>query len=213
MRNLMLYWFKIQAAKATKSVLAPYFNRDEVLDILHSYWQRYLMLKSDVPAMPTLGSSLMIHLSAMSTGFYQELISRGKSEEMTTQLFYNIAWKVYQKMGRFAWWLAKSRSRKTYKRLLTATKLFRAFPFNSPAYRWKDVKTDKNVVGFDCLKCPVAQYFQPKGLSQFCVKTWCALDFPLAEIWDSQLERTRSIAGGASTCDFRWMVKPKEENV
>lgn len=209
----MLYWFKIQANKAAKRVLAPHFKRDEVLDILRSYWHRYSMLKPEISAMPTLGSALMVHLSAMSTGFYQELRARGESEESTTQLFYDIAWKVYQKMSRFSWWLAGWGSRYGYSRLLKATRLFRAFPFNSPSYQWKDVKEAKNVVGFDCLKCPVAEYFQTKGLSKFCAKTWCALDFPLAEMWDAKLERTNSIAGGADKCDFRWIVNTSEANI
>lgn len=204
MRNLIIYWFKIQAAKAAKNVLAPHFNNNEEQDILHGYWQRYLQLKSEVPKMPTMGGSLMLHLSAMSTGFYQELTTRGKDEETTTQLFYDIAWKIYQKMGRFSWGLAGFGNRNGYDRLLKATKLFRAFPFNSPSYQWKDVKAEKDVVGFDCLKCPVAEYFETKGLSKFCVATWCALDYPLAEMWNAKLERTGSIAGGEEKCDFRW---------
>jgi len=213
MKRLIIYWFKRQAAKAAKKVLAPHFNRKEVREILHGYWQRYVQLKPEVPAISTMGGSLMVHLSAMSTAFYQELTARGKSEELTTKLFYDIAWKVYQKMGRFSWWLAGLNNRNSYNRLLKATKLFRAFPFNSPAYQWKDVPTEGNVVGFNCLKCPVAEYFQTKGLSKFCAKTWCALDYPLAEMWDAKLERTGSIASGAELCDFRWKINPNETNV
>ena len=213
MKSLILYWFKIQAAKAAKDILILHFSNNEVENILDDYWQRYLLLKSDVPIMPTMGASLMLHLSAMSTGFYQELKTRGIDEETTIQLFYDIAWKVYQKMGKFSWWLAKIGNKNGYKRLLKATKLFRAFPFNSPSYEWRDVKTSSNIVGFDCLKCPVAEYFQSKNLAEFCVKTWCALDYPLAEMWGATLERTSSIAGGAKVCDFRWNIKPKKENV
>lgn len=97
-------------------------------------------------------------------------------------------------------------------RLLKATQLFRAFPFNSPSYQWEDVQTDKNIVGFNCKKCPVAEYFKKHNLSAFCTKTWCALDFPLAELWHSKLERTGSIAAGANHCDFRWIVDSKEKS-
>lgn len=204
---LVLYWFKIQASKAAKIVLAPHFNSNEVGNILYGYWQRYIQLKPEVPKMPTFGGSLMLHLSAMSTGFYQELRAKGKDEETTTQLFYAIGWKVYQKMGRLSWWLAGIGNRTGYERLLKATKLFRTFPFNSPSYQWRDVTTEKNVVGFDCLKCPVAEYFETKGLSKFCTQTWCKLDYPLAELWNARLERSGSIAGGSKTCDFRWEIK------
>jgi len=204
MKTLILYWFKIQAANAAHLILSPHFSKDEVGKILRSYWQRYRKLKPEVPSAPTMGGSIMVHLAAMSTAFYKELTRKGKNEESTSRLLYDIAWIVYQKMGRISWWLTGWGNRNGYSRLLKATKLFRSFPFNSPSYHWKDVIAGNNIVGFDCLKCPVAEYFETKELSRFCTKTWCALDYPLAEIWNAKLERTGSIAGGAIKCDFRW---------
>lgn len=204
MRKLIIYWFKKQSAKAARHVLASYYSKDEIRDILHGYWQRYLKLKPNVPAMPTLGGSLMVHLAAMSTAFYQELTEQGQTDYNATRLFYDIAWKVYKKMGKFSWWLAGWGNKSAYSKLLKATQLFRIFPFNSPSYKWKDLETEDNIVGFDCLKCPVAEYFETVGLSKFCEATWCALDFPLALQWNSKLKRTGSIASGQKVCDFRW---------
>ncbi len=204
-KKLFLYGFKIQAATAAKNVLSHHYKSEEVKKILHGYWQKYLQLKPEISAQPTLGGTLMVHLAAMSTAFYKELTSRGQKEKVATQMFHDIAWKVYVKMGKLSWWLAGHGNR--YKHLLKATKLFRKFPFNNPSYVWQDVKTTNNVVSFNCLKCPVAEYFKSKGLSEFCVATWCALDYPLAEMWDAKLERTGSIAGGAAKCDFRWILK------
>ena len=208
-KKLFLYGFKIQAATAAKKVLIRQYKSEEVKEILHEYWQKYLQLRLEISAQPTLGGTLMIHLAAMSTAFYQELILRGQTKETATQLFYDIAWKVYVKMGKLSWWLAGRGNR--YQHLLKATKLFRKFPFNSPSYGWQDVETTNNVVSFNCVKCPVAEYFQSKGLSEFCVATWCALDYPLAEMWDARLERTGSIAGGAEICDFRWILKEDKD--
>jgi ubiquinone biosynthesis protein len=42
-------------------------------------------------------------------------------------------------------------------------------------------------------------------MPEFCVKTWCALDYPLAEMWDSKLERGDTISAGAKKCDFKWI--------
>lgn len=166
--GLAIRWFKIQAAKAATVVLAPHYAKNEIRNIILRYWKRYGKLRPEVPSQDTVGGSLMVSLAAMSAAFYQELIERGASEEKATQLFYNIAWKVYRKMGRFSWWLAGLGNRGKYNRLSKATKLFRAFPFSSPSYLWKDLKAEKNIVGFDCLKCPVAEYFETKGLSKFC---------------------------------------------
>jgi len=60
------------------------------------------------------------------------------------------------------------------------------------------------VAAFNCLKCPVAEYFRSHHLSELCVNTWCKLDYPLARQWGAELERTGTIAGGAPVCDFRW---------
>ncbi len=135
-------------------------------------------------------------------------------------MFYDIAWEVYVKMGRFSWWLAAKGDKKittellqNYYRLLNATRLFRTFPFSSPSYGWQNVKTPDTVVGFNCVKCLVTEYFQSKGLSEFCTKTCCALDYPLAELWHAKLERTGSIASGADKCDFRWILNDKNINL
>jgi ubiquinone biosynthesis protein len=207
MKNLLLYWFKIQAAKSAKIELIKLYDIETVNQILSCYWHRYQKLKPEVPVMPTLGGYVTVHLAALSTAFYHELTARGQNEEATAKIFYDIAWKVYIKMGKLSWWLAGWRNRKVYGRLLKTTQLFRAFPFNSPSYKWQDIKTGDNVVGFDCLKCPVAEYFQSKGLSKFCTQTWCSLDYPLAQLWHAKLERTGSIAGGADKCDFRWTAE------
>jgi len=203
-KKLILYGFRIQAAKAAGPFLVNHYNKKEIQEIFDCYWEKYLQLKIEIAPQPTLGGTLMVHLAAMSTAFYQELTLRGQTEETATQMFHDIAWKVYVKMGKLSWWLAGRGNR--YQHLLKATKLFRKFPFNNPSYVWQDVKTTNNVVRFNCLKCPVAEYFKSKGLSEFCVATWCALDYPLAKMWDAKLERTGSIAGGAAKCDFQWIL-------
>ena len=85
MKNLLLYWFKVQASKFMRKELISLYDAETIQQILSGYWQRYQRLKPEVLAMPTLGGSVM-------------------------------------------------------------------------------VETANHVVGFDCIKCPVADYFQTKGL-------------------------------------------------
>jgi len=82
--------------------------------------------------------------------------------------------------------------------------MFRSFPFGSPSYEWRDVSSPDGAVAFDCVKCPVAEFFASQNASELCVQTFCRLDFPLAETWGGQLERSGTIASGAERCDFRW---------
>lgn len=213
MKNLILYWFKIQSNSAARQILVIHYGSDEIKEILFAYWERYLLLKQAVPKLPTVGGTIMVHLAAMSNAFYQELVATGKSKQEATKLFFDIAWKIYVKMGKLSWLLAGIGRKNKYNILLKATQLFRAFPFNSPSYVWSDVTTENNVVGFDCAKCPVAEYFIKNNLAEFCAATWCALDYPLAGLWHAELKRTGSIAGGADKCDFRWTLKPTSTNV
>lgn len=167
MKELIIYWFKMQAAKAAKDILVPHYSKDEIQDILTGYWQRYLILKPEVSAMPTIGGSLMVHLAATSTAFYQELAEQGQTEENATQLFYDIAWKIYQKMGKFSWWLAGVGKKNSYDKLLRATKLFRTFPFNSPSYQWKDVKAKKMLLVLIALNVRLQNTLKRKGYQSF----------------------------------------------
>lgn len=204
MLKIMLLWFKITATKAAKKVFALKFTPNEIKLILKDYWQEYKNLRTDIESLPTLGGTLMVHLAAMSTAFYGTMIEKGVSEKEATEYFYSIAWQVYQKMGRFSWSITRLKFKSNDKRLKYATELFRSFPFNSPSYQWKNIPQADGTVRFNCEKCPVAEYFETKGLSDFCVNTWCALDFPLARMWNAELERKNSIAGGAKICDFKW---------
>lgn len=204
MLKIILLWYKVMARKAAKKVLDPHFKEIEIKAIIKCYWLRYKQLSKEIRKEPTFGGTLMVHLAAMSTAFYEELTQRGVSEANTTNYFYDIAWKIYKIMGKLSWILTGLKYRNKSKRLEYATELFRAFPFNSPSYKWKTIPQTDNSVCFNCQKCPVAEYFETKGLSRFCVNTWCALDFPLAEMWNAKLVRTNSIAGGAKFCDFKW---------
>ncbi len=104
--------------------------------------------------------------------------------------------------------LARMLTRDPRKRMQLATDLFRTFPFGAPGYGWRDAPAAASVVAFDCTRCPVAEYFARHDASELCVRTWCELDFPLAEKWGGRLVRGGTIASGATHCDFRWHVAP-----
>lgn len=209
MKAVILYLFRLLAERGAKKVLKSEFSPYIIEVILKGYWSKYLKLKPDIPEENTFGGRIMIDLSAMSIAFYRELMEKGKSSEEATQLFYDIAWSAYKPMGKLCWLLSGIGATSTARHLQKALGLFTKFPFSSPSYQWQFIETEKNVVGFNCLRCPVAEYFQSYDLSELCVATWCNLDFPLAKTWNAELKRTGSIAGGASYCDFRFKVLEK----
>ena len=93
------------------------------------------------------------------------------------------------------------------------TQVVREFPFSSPDYVMVDVETDDATVGFDVLRCPVAELFRKAGKADLCFSTWCSLDYPLVRKWGGALGRTTTIAQGAERCDFRWKTQKSKLRV
>ncbi len=173
--------------------------------VLDRIWKRARERWATLSRQSSLGGAIMVRLAAVTAAAYETFIAEGSTAEEATRAVYDIAWAVYRKMGRAAWALSAGAGPENADRMRFATVAFRTFPFSAPSYEWKDVASPAGVVGFDCLKCPVAEYFKTQRLSELCVRTWCALDFPLAgEVWHAELKRSGSIAGGQSHCDFRW---------
>jgi len=177
--------------------------------VLERVWRRAGERWATLPRQSGLGAAITVRLAAITAAAYETFVAEGADPEEATIAVYDIAWAVYQKMGGAAWASSAIAGKRNADRMRFATVAFRMFPFSPPSYEWKDVPSPQGVVGFDCLKCPVAEYFKTQQLSDLCVRTWCALDFPLArDVWHARLERSGSIAGGQSHCDFRWNAEP-----
>lgn len=80
-----------------------------------------------------------------------------------------------------------------------------SFPFNPPGYRARYVSIEDGI-GFNVIRCPVAEYFRTNGAADLAVGTWCMLDYPLTEIVNLRLVRTQTLAAGDDKCDFRWLA-------
>lgn len=177
---------------------------DRIDEILKALWVRYYELEPDVPIQPTLGAVFTTHAAAGVLALHEILVEHGLSDAQSYELIHRIGWRVYTHMGEPPLLIASAFTRDPWKRLKLATDMFRAFPFGAPSYQWRDMPASDGAVAFDCLKCPVAEFFAQHNASELCVQTFCQLDFPLAEKWGGQLQRTGTIASGAPRCDFRW---------
>jgi len=122
-------------------------------------------------------------------------------------------WKVYQywgRVGRFLGRLSRRHPIKDHaKRIIKDGSWPMSFPFNPPGYRALYVPT-KGGLGFNVIRCPVAEYFHTHGSEDLAVSTWCMLDYPLAEMIDMKLVRTQMLAAGDPQCDFRWFSAAEE---
>jgi hypothetical protein len=179
-------------------------SRDEAGRALEAVWRSYAESSPSVPNNEGFGPTIVLHLAAITIALHQALTDLGRTDEDASQLVVDVGWIIYRKIGGVAWMLSRTAGKDKFHRMRTATQMFRRFPFSSPSYQWKEVAAEANVVAFDCVRCPAAQYFASRDKSALCVRTFCNLDFPLAKDWGAELERTGSIAGGAERCDFRW---------
>lgn len=188
---------RIRSGLATTPLL------DKADAVLNGTWERYYLLEPSIDIQPTLGAVFTTHAAALILALHETLVHHGMATEASYAVIYGIVWQIYTEMGEPPLLAAAAFTRDHRKRLKLATDLFRHFPFGSPSYEWRDVETADGSVAFDCLKCPMAEFFARRGASELCMETACKLDFPLAEKWGGRLERQGTLSSGAARCDFR----------
>lgn len=147
--------------------------RDEAGRTLEAVWRSYAESAPSVPKDEGFGPTIVLHLAAITIALHQALMDSGRNEEAVGQLVEDVAWVVYRKMGAVAWMLSRVAGKDKFQRIRAATQMFRRFPFSSPAYQFKEIAEEANVVAFDCVRCPAAQYFASKNKSALCVRTFC----------------------------------------
>jgi ubiquinone biosynthesis protein len=194
-----------------RNVLSEYHDEKSVETILGETWQRYEKLEPEIPVLSQLGPTINLRLAGATLCMHEALLSAGHRREEAFAIFERIAWAIYEKMGELPIMMARALSSDAHGRMQLATQVFRKFPFSEPDYQMIDVPAEENVVGFDVLKCPVAEFFKSKGQGELCYATWCRLDYPLAEKWGGELGRSTTIAQGADRCNFRWKT-PEQGN-
>ncbi|MEP6778432.1 MAG: AarF/UbiB family protein, partial [Gemmatimonadaceae bacterium] len=188
----------------TQAVLKDLNLGVPISEFLQEVWKRYYEIEPSIAIQPSLGAVFTTHLAGATLAMHKALLEHGIPTTQSYRLIYDIGWKIYVQMGEPPLLLASAFTRDPAKRLKLATDIFRTFPFGEPGYEWRDVPRADSTIAFDCIKCPVAEFFAKNNSSELCVQTFCQLDFPLAEKWGGRLRRSGTIASGAPTCDFHW---------
>jgi len=194
-------------ARHARAELADTPLAGSIDDILAATWDGAAALEPSIPEQLTIGATITTRLAATTIALDAVLRSHGLDAAVSADLIYRIGWRIYARMGEWPELVAAAIAHDPVTRLRIATDLFRQFPFGAPAYQWRDVAAARDVVAFDCVRCPVAEVFAAHDASELCVATFCRLDVPLAEMWGGTLERSGTIASGAAYCDFRWHAK------
>lgn len=190
------------------------FTKVEVDRLLDQSWSDFDELVPDVSREPTFGSRMNVRLAALTLAMLRSLTNNGIERAYAIELIGDTCWKIYQYWGRVGRFLGRLSGRDPIqdhaKRIGKDGSWPMSFPFNPPGYRARYVAAQGGL-GFDVIRCPVAEYFHTHGSEDLAVGTWCMLDYPLAEMIEMRLVRTQTLANGGPQCDFRWFSAAEEK--
>jgi L-2-amino-thiazoline-4-carboxylic acid hydrolase len=158
-----------------------------------------------LPSEPTAGSRQNVMLAALTLSFLEALEGSGVERRYAIELTGDTCWRFYRHWGQLTGSLAKLLTRDPVGRLRLNVNAFLSFPFGRPGYQFDDV-SEPTGRSLDMRRCPVADYLGKHGAADLCAGSWCNLDYALAEMWGAGLQRSGTLVGGASCCDFRFRV-------
>jgi hypothetical protein len=187
------------------------FTRTQIAGIVDVAFARFELQVPALPSEPTVGSRQNVMLAALTLGFLEALERDGIERGYAIELTADVCWRFYRQWGYATRAATRLIARDPVRRLRLSVDAFLTFPFGRPGYQFDDVNQDDGR-SLDMRRCPVADYLGDRGAADLCAGSWCNLDYALAEMWGGTLERSGTLVGGASCCDFRFRVPAGPED-
>lgn len=183
-------------------------TNDDVYSILEETWKNFKQLSKTAPKGNTVGSRMMLKNGVWSLALYKAILKVGAEKEYASELCGDLLWKYYQRDVRRTRLKACLSSRKPKEQMARIQEIFLKI-LEKPGYDLKVIQ-DPDAFAYDIYRCPVHDYFKSLGHEEleFFQKTWCTLDFPLAEhlVKGGGYARQHTLSYGDAMCDMRWMV-------
>lgn len=180
------------------------FTRADVKNLIKDAWRIFEKAAPSLSKQPTLGTRLNIRLACLTLACFQALLQSGVERRYAIEIVSDLTWRFYAKWGMLGR-LLRGRGITTHLGpLKPGDTVPLLFPFNPPGYIAKWVPLEDGV-GYDVVRCPVAEYFRKNNAADLCVSSWCNLDFPLGELLRQRLTREKTLVLGDDRCTFRWM--------
>ena len=182
-------------------------TKADIKAITKDIYQNYQRLIVNVDFGSTYGSRVMVRNGVLSQSFYRAMRTFGADEAYATELCTDVLWKIYKKQVWLQRFMGRIMSRSSQKQMNTMQKIFLSFPLARPGYEW-EINEIGSVASYDIFRCPVCDYFttqEPEDF-EFFRKSWCTLDWPLAEylVKGGKYERHYTLSNGDNRCDMRW---------
>ncbi len=183
------------------------FTHREVARFVNDAFDGFERQAPGLPGEPTIGSRQNVMLAALTLSLLEILEEAGVERGYAIELTGDTCWRFYRHWGRITKTLTGLVSRDPTRRLRLSVNAFLTYPFGRPGYRFDDV-AEEDGRSLNMVRCPVADYLGQRDAADLCAGSWCNLDYSLAEMWGARLERSGTLVGGASCCDFRFHTLP-----
>ena len=190
------------------------FTREQVERILHKTWQDYgeLAPGAHVERLKTLGNRQNVLLGVLTLALYRALLAEGVQERYAIELLTDLVWKVYAKWVAPLRLLARRVTDDPQEQMNLMLRMFLRYPFSRPGYDWQ-ARQEPGAFALDIYRCPVYDYLKSQGADQFMLRSWCTLDFALAQVMTKggHYQRPHTLAAGDKLCDMKWLAARQPE--
>ncbi len=163
-------------------------------------------LTATVPREPTIGARLMMRSAVLTLATYRAVREFGVDRPYAVELCTDLMWKAYKQQVTIPRLIGRLWSRDPRVQMDVIQGLFLRYSLASPGYDCKMVGEGSS--SYDIRRCPVNDWFatQSEEEMDFFRKSWCTLDWPLAEhlVEGGCYERTTTLSHGGDACDMRW---------
>jgi hypothetical protein len=187
-------------------VLGPALPREAV----ERAWARTRALQGELrKTRPrhSAGVNLLLRLLEWDRALYGALLESGVPADDAGRWIAEINWMILGPSTALNFSLSRLRGRDLRTRVQWVVDLLFAVVFTAPFRRVVHRAGDE--VAFDVTRCPLAEYFAAQGTPELTRHAACSLDYRMAAQWGVTLSRTRTIAEGHPSCDFRFLVHPR----
>jgi hypothetical protein len=190
------------------------FTRAQVARVLQKTWQGYGALApgAHLERLETLGSRHNVLLGVLTLAAYRALLAEGIEERYATELLTDLVWKVYAKWVVPLRLVARRVTDDPQQQMNLMLRMLLRYPFSRPGYDWQ-ARLEPGAFALDIYRCPVYDYLKSQGADQFMLRSWCTLDFALAQVMTTggHYQRPHTLAAGDKLCDMKWFATPKPE--
>ena len=196
---------KTAYVKAAKNILMHDFISDEIGKIMALFNTYHETLARQYQKSESGGVRLLLKLACKNIALYRSLIHCHVDEEKALFILENVQCEFTKNFASFIHGLSGLVCRDVQRRLEWVDKFLWKFLFTRP-FRRLSYSVEENSIAFKVVRCPIADYFKAHTHSELCKSAFCNLYYHWAELGGVTLDRSGTLASGASCCSFKFQI-------